>query len=109
VRRTGSVNRAFVPGVCPVYAPARKAQGRARTDRAGRRGNGGAVFGDQRTGDAVVCAGARDVVLDDLDAGDGAGLDRRVKLVDRGLFEPEGLLHAGHATIRAPFGPGTDG
>jgi hypothetical protein len=62
VRRTGSVNRAFVPGVCPVYAPARKAQGRARTDRAGRRGNGGVVFGDQRTGDAVVYAGARDVV-----------------------------------------------
>jgi hypothetical protein len=70
---------------------ARKAQRRARTHGAGRRRHRGAILGDQRTGGAVIGAGAIDVVLDDLDAGDLSRPDRRVQVVDGRLFETERL------------------
>jgi hypothetical protein len=49
--------------------------------------NGRAVLGDEQAGDAVIGAGACDVVVDDLYDGRLAGADRRVQFVDRRFFQ----------------------
>jgi hypothetical protein len=59
----------------------------AGAKRAGRRRNQCAVFGDERAGHAVIGANARDVVLDNGDAGRLFRLDGGMQFVNRRLFE----------------------
>jgi hypothetical protein len=65
----------------------REAQRLFAAHRAGRRGDVGAVFGDQRARWPVIGTDAVDIALHDGDAGCLPRLDRLVQLIDRRLFE----------------------
>jgi hypothetical protein len=75
----------------------REAQWGAGANRPGGFGNACAVLGDEQAGDAIIGAGARNVLLDHLYDRRLAGPDRGMQVVDRRLFEAKRLLlRVGH-------------
>jgi hypothetical protein len=63
-----------------------------RADRAGRCRGWRAVFGQQRTGDAIEGARALNIALDNSDAGYAPCTDRLMQVVDGCLFQTEWKL-----------------